>query len=140
MTRKNEMIDEIKAAKATGTTHIWYGNVENAEPIPIDDAIADIDQMDEAVIGDGSWGNYPHYTLRDLAEYIEEREGTLAAGSETCLLGAFVQEYDCTQSIIDGEQGDEPIAQWVFDAWVRAYELLEAFEAAEVDFSLDNLF
>jgi len=81
-----------------------------------------------------------NYKLRDLAEYIEEREGTLAAGSETCLLGAFVQEYDCTQRIIDGEQGDAPLAQWVFDAWVRAYELLETFETTGVEYGLNELF
>jgi hypothetical protein len=58
MTRKAEMLDEINAAKAAGTTQIWYGHEENAEPIDIDAAIADIEQMDEDAIGEGSWGEY----------------------------------------------------------------------------------
>ena len=58
MTRKTEMIEEIKAAKAAGTTQVWYGHEENAEAISIDAAIADIEQMDEDSIGEGSWGVY----------------------------------------------------------------------------------
>lgn len=56
MTRKTEMLIEIKSSANQGTEFIWYGNVENAEPVPICDAVADIEVMDEGVIGEGTWG------------------------------------------------------------------------------------
>lgn len=56
MTRKETMLAEIRQAKASGVKEIWYGNIENAEPIDIDDALTDIAQMDEDSIGEGNWG------------------------------------------------------------------------------------
>jgi len=56
--RKQEMIVELMEAKERGITSVWYGNIENAEPVKIDDAIADITKMDEDSVGDGEWGEW----------------------------------------------------------------------------------
>jgi len=54
--RKSEMLIELQEAKEQGVCEVWYGQVENAEPIDIDDAIRDIEQMDPDAIGEGTWG------------------------------------------------------------------------------------
>lgn len=56
--RKGEMIVELMEAREGGVEMVWYGHPEQAEPIAIDEAIADIAQMDEDAFGDGEWGEY----------------------------------------------------------------------------------
>jgi hypothetical protein len=56
--RKTEMLFELMDAKERGIETVWYGNIENAEPIGIDDAIRDITKMDDEIIGEGTWGEY----------------------------------------------------------------------------------
>jgi hypothetical protein len=56
--RKQEMLVELMFAKENGIKTVWYGNIENAEPVAIDDAIADITKMDEDAVGDGEWGEW----------------------------------------------------------------------------------
>lgn len=48
------MLAEIRQAKADGVERVWYGNVENA--VDIDDAIADIEQLNENAVTTGDWG------------------------------------------------------------------------------------
>ena len=55
-TRKDEMLIELMEAKEQGVCEVWYGQVEQAEPVDIDEAIKDIEQMDPDVMGDGTWG------------------------------------------------------------------------------------
>jgi len=57
--RKTEMLFELMDAKARGIETVWYGNIENAEPVKIDDAIADITKMDEDAVGAGAWDVWP---------------------------------------------------------------------------------
>ena len=80
------------------------------------------------------------YTMRDLARLIESREGILAPGSETGLLGAFVSEYDHTQTIIDTDAGDKPISDDEYTAWERAYILMERYDNDGIDYELGDLF
>lgn len=54
--RKQEMLVELMEAREYGATRVWYGNVENAEPVDIADAIVDIMQMED--VGAGSWGEW----------------------------------------------------------------------------------
>ena len=58
-TRKTELIAELMDAKERGVERVWYGHVEQAEPIRIDEAIRDIQAMDPDVMGDGTWGEWP---------------------------------------------------------------------------------
>ena len=55
---KHELLVELMEARECGTEQVWYGNVENASPFAIDEAITDIMRMDENAIGDGSWGEW----------------------------------------------------------------------------------
>lgn len=50
-----------------------------------------------------------NYTIADLVELVERREGELAPGSETSVLSGFVAAYDCTQSLLE-ERGAERIS------------------------------
>jgi len=60
LTTKGDVLWGMRRAKAEGTRRVWYGNIENAEPIDIDEAIEDIEQMDPDAMGDGSsWGEWP---------------------------------------------------------------------------------
>ncbi len=45
-TRKEEVLIELMEAKEQGVERVWYGHVEQAEPIQIDEAIRDITAMD----------------------------------------------------------------------------------------------
>jgi len=54
--RKEEMLMELWEAREQGVCYVWYGHVEQAEWVDIDDAIRDIEQMDPDVIGEGTWG------------------------------------------------------------------------------------
>jgi len=56
LTVKGEVLRAMRKAKAEGTKRVWYGHVEHAEPVDIDEAITDIEQMDPDVMGDGTWG------------------------------------------------------------------------------------
>jgi len=56
---KGEVLRGMRRAKAGGMKRVWYGPVEHAEPIDIEDAIEDIEQMDPDVIGEGTWGEWP---------------------------------------------------------------------------------
>ncbi|NTU67981.1 MAG: hypothetical protein HGB02_03770 [Chlorobiaceae bacterium] len=57
-TRKDSMLIELMEAKERGVDSVWYGNVENAEPIGIDEAILDIRKIDNDAIGEGDWGEW----------------------------------------------------------------------------------
>lgn len=50
-----EMVQELQAAKADGVAFVSYGDGDLGVPIPIDDAIADISQMEDHQIGAGTW-------------------------------------------------------------------------------------
>ena len=80
-------------------------------------------------------------TLKQLAELIQERETDLAPGSETALLGVFVNEYDYTDTCIN-ERADEQVEDWVYDAWKEAYNKMEQFDADPNidDYELSDLF
>ncbi len=56
-TPKAKMLIELMGAKERGVKAVWYGHIENAEPVAIDDAIFDVLAMDEAMFSGGSaWG------------------------------------------------------------------------------------
>jgi len=57
--RKASMLAELEIAEKRGVKRVWYGHIENAEPVKIHDAIADIERMDPDVIGEGTWGEWP---------------------------------------------------------------------------------
>lgn len=78
-------------------------------------------------------------TLRELAELVEEREGDLAYGSETGLLGVFVGAYTTTQDCIE-ERGDEQIEDDEYQAWAGAYDKMERLEAEGEDYDINDLF
>lgn len=78
-------------------------------------------------------------TLRELAELVEEREGDLAYGSETGLLGSFVFAYTTTQDCIEG-RGDEQIEDEEYQAWADAYDKMERLEAEGKDYDINDLF
>lgn len=80
------------------------------------------------------------YTLRDLAELVQERESNIASGSETGLLGEFVREHGYAQRIIETKQGDAAIDTNVYEAWVRAYDLMEQYEKEGKEYDLSDLF
>ena len=95
--------------------------------------------------------NNNNYTLRDLAELVEERElwsgyysgkilSNIAYDSETRLLGEFVRMYDHTQTIIETEKGDKMIDSNIYTAWSRAYDLMEQYEDDGVGYELSDLF
>jgi len=73
--RKQEMIVELMEAKERGVSTIWYGNIENAEPVKIDDAIADITKMDEDLVGDGEWGEWDAITYPLLGDECDHDGG-----------------------------------------------------------------
>ena len=62
-------------------------------------------------------------TLTDLARYVEEKEKELAYGSETTILGAFVDEFDYTDAIISGDtllNPDQDVTK-AYSQYVEAY-------------------
>jgi len=56
---KEILIAQLEYVKRQGETTVWYGHIEQAKPIDIDEAIKDIKQMDPDAIGDGTWGLWP---------------------------------------------------------------------------------
>jgi len=54
--RRQEMILELMEARERGVNRVWYGHIENAEPVAIEDAIRDLRRMDDFDTGD--WGEY----------------------------------------------------------------------------------
>ena len=63
LTVKGGVLRAMRRAKAEGTKRVWYGHVEHAEPVDIDEAITDIEQMDPDVMGEGTWGEWPEDAL-----------------------------------------------------------------------------
>lgn len=64
-------------------------------------------------------------TLKDLAMMVAEKERELAPGSETSILGSFVNEYDYVSAILDEETDldvnrDETEA---YEAYFAAYQI-----------------
>jgi len=58
-TPKAKMLIGLMGAKERGVKMVWYGHVENAEPIGIDEAIFDVLAMDEDMFSGGSsWGEW----------------------------------------------------------------------------------
>jgi hypothetical protein len=70
-------------------------------------------------------------TIKDLAEYIEEREAELAHGSETILLDGFVRDYDHVGSVLDGDTDIDVTtdATDVYNWYVAAYAEMERLES-----------
>lgn len=58
-TPKAKMLIGLMGAKERGVKTVWYGHIENAEPVAIDEAIFDVIAMDEGAFGDSSWGEWP---------------------------------------------------------------------------------
>lgn len=52
-----EMVKELQDAKNDGVKFVTYGESDIGMPIPIEDAILDIQIMPDEMIGDGTW--YP---------------------------------------------------------------------------------
>jgi len=60
LTKKTKMMIELMRASGQGVETVWYGHVEQAEPVEIYKAIRDIARMDDAMFQDGSsWGEWP---------------------------------------------------------------------------------
>jgi hypothetical protein len=80
-------------------------------------------------------------TLKDLARLVKEREADLAPGSETSILGSFVNEFDHVSSILDDEtkldvNRDETES---YEAYGAAYDRMEKLEADGVPYDNDML-
>jgi hypothetical protein len=90
---------------------------------------------------DGEWGltmaANQAKKVSDLAELVSEKEAELAYGSETCLLGAFVNEYGFVD---EAKQNDTTISDEDYQLWVDAYEKYEELEAAGEDFNVSDCF
>lgn len=54
MNRKQEMIEELKASRAQ---YVGYGESDLSYPVLREDAISDIEGMDDEMIGEGTWTN-----------------------------------------------------------------------------------
>ena len=52
MKSSKEMVDEIKASSSD---YVTYGDSDLGMPIKKEDAIRDIESMDDEVIGEGTW-------------------------------------------------------------------------------------
>ena len=76
-------------------------------------------------------------TLKDLARLVEEKERELAYGSETALLGQFVDQFDTTGSILDSD--DNPDATEDYYVWERAYEIYARKIDSGEEFDLDDV-
>ena len=72
ITRQREMLKGLLVAQESGITTVWYGNIENAEPVDIEEAINDIAKMDDDAIGDAIWGEWPDEEWPE-EEYIGSR-------------------------------------------------------------------
>ena len=81
-------------------------------------------------------------TLKELAELVHEQESEQAPGSETILLGDFVQTYGTVSSIIDGDsdKAGDLVTDDVFEAWERAYSLMAQYEADGIEYDGSMLF
>ena len=76
-------------------------------------------------------------TRKDLVELVICWERYLAYGSETSLLGAFVNDYGYTDDL---KQDETPLAPGEYEAWDNAYKLYEKWEAAGRKFCVGDLF
>ena len=67
-------------------------------------------------------------TLLELAKMVKEKEMELAYGSETILLGYFVNEFDHVSSILDGESALDPELDVTasYDWYEEAYTQVKA--------------
>lgn len=81
-------------------------------------------------------------TLKDLARLVQQRERDLTPGSETTLLGCFVNEYDYVQKILDNETDQDTTRDMTdhYISWEKAYNKMEKFEGEGIDYSIDMLF
>ena len=80
-------------------------------------------------------------TLKDLAQFVSEKEAELAPGSETIILGGFVSEYDYVSSILN-EETELDISQdetEAYELYKEAYSRMARFEADGVDYDNDML-
>jgi len=58
--KKTKLMIDLMRAQWHGVETVWYGHVEQAEPVEIYKAIRDIAQMDDELFRDGSsWGEWP---------------------------------------------------------------------------------
>jgi len=72
--RHAELLIEMMNAAEKGVARVWYGNIENAEPVPIREAVLDILQMDPDAIGEGDWGEWPEENrMEQRIKQIKER-------------------------------------------------------------------
>lgn len=79
-------------------------------------------------------------TYRDLYSIVCEYERELAYGSETALLGYYVDDM-CRQRPDDPDwrSSDDMIDDDVADYWMRAYELHKADQALPADEQADDI-
>ena len=62
--------------------------------------------------------------LRELAVYVARKERELAPGSETLILGAFVNDFDCfvSEAVNNDEIGNREIDDDMIDIFSAAYQ------------------
>ena len=75
--------------------------------------------------------------VMDLAEFVAEKESELAYGSETCMLGAFVDAYGYVD---EAKEDNTIISDDEHQLWVDAYAKYEELEAAGEDFNVSDCF
>jgi hypothetical protein len=75
--------------------------------------------------------------LRELAEFVKDKELELAYGSETILKGAFVDHFGHVQNAMES---DADIDDGEFEAWKNAYEKYERLEYVGIEFTVSDLF
>jgi len=75
-------------------------------------------------------------TMKDLRELVADRESELAPGSETCILGVFVDEY----GYMAGPDDEEKDVTDSYSVYMEAYSRLELYLIDGVDFELADLF
>jgi len=132
MTRKTEMLAEIKAAKAAGTTHIWYGHVEQAEPIQIDEAIRDIQAMDPDVMGEGAWGEWPEKTWPVLLEGTHEEIGETITINALDVVDMAYPTSRCLSGTDDFWASAEYIERMIDKKTGKRYDVVYLFEKADM--------
>jgi len=75
-------------------------------------------------------------TMKDLRELVADREKELAPGSETCILGVFVDEY----GYMAGPDDEEKDVTCAYSVYMEAYSRLELYLTNNADFELADLF
>lgn len=76
-------------------------------------------------------------TLKDLAQFVHEKEKELAYGSETCLLGAFANDYGHVTDVLNS---DSEISNDDYQLWVSAYATMVEYDTAGRDYIVGDLF